>query len=281
MFDREKFYSKLGRSFEPGVLTTVVLAAFEMMKQGKKIISLTGGSYDPPSLPAEEIKRIFADAPREAWEEMLQYGSTTGMLRLKTELAKFMSGAGIEANPGKEIIVTTGSQEAIDLVTRVFIDPGDVLLVARPTYLSALSAFQQMSPDFREIPVDRDGMDTEALEVELKRLRAEDKWAKLLYVIPSFQNPTGTMLTRERRLRVLELAEEHDFLVMEDNPYGYISFEGPMPTPLFTASMSISVVFTLSGILTQRKSPPLGSFHSASSGKPPSIASSMRSLFFL
>jgi 2-aminoadipate transaminase len=232
MFDREKFYSKLGRSFEPGVLTTVVLAAFEMMKQGKKIISLTGGSYDPPSLPAEEIKRIFADAPREAWEEMLQYGSTTGMLRLKTELAKFMSGAGIEANPGKEIIVTTGSQEAIDLVTRVFIDPGDVLLVARPTYLSALSAFQQMSPDFREIPVDRDGMDTEALEAELKRLRAEDKWAKLLYVIPSFQNPTGTMLTRERRLRVLELAEEHDFLVMEDNPYGYISFEGPMPTPL-------------------------------------------------
>jgi 2-aminoadipate transaminase len=232
MFDREKFYSELGRSFKPGVLTTVVLAAFEMMKQGKKIISLTGGSYDPPSLPAEEIKRIFADAPREAWEEMLQYGSTMGMLRLRGELAKFMSGAGIEADPGKEIIVTTGSQEAIDLVTRVFIDPGDVLLVARPTYLSALSAFQQMSPDLREIPVDRDGMDTEALEAELKSLRAEDKWAKLLYVIPSFQNPTGTMLTRERRLRVLELAEEHDFLVMEDNPYGYISFEGPMPTPL-------------------------------------------------
>jgi 2-aminoadipate transaminase len=75
-------------------------------------------------------------------------------------------------------------------------------------------------------------MDTEALEAELKKLRAEDKWAKLLYVIPSFQNPTGTMLTQERRLRVLELAEEHDFLVMEDNPYGYISFEGPMPTPL-------------------------------------------------
>jgi len=113
MVDREKFYSELGRSFKPGVLTTVVLAAFEMMKQGKKIISLTGGSYDPPSLPAEEIKRIFADAPREAWEEMLQYGSTTGMLRLRSELAKFMSGARIEADPGKEIIVTTGSQEAI------------------------------------------------------------------------------------------------------------------------------------------------------------------------
>jgi 2-aminoadipate transaminase len=244
MVDREKFYSELGRSFEPGVLTTVVLAAFEMMKQGKKIISLTGGSYDPPSLPAEEIKRIFADAPREAWEEMLQYGSTTGMLRLRSELAKFMSGARIEADPGKEIIVTTGSQEAIDLVTRVFIDPGDVLLIARPTYLSALSAFQQMRPEFREIPVDKDGMDTEALEAELKRLRAEDKWAKLLYIIPSFQNPTGTMLTRERRLRVLELAEEHDFLVMEDNPYGYISFEGPMPTPLAGLDKHGRVMYT-------------------------------------
>ncbi len=244
MFNRDKFYSELGRSFKPGVLTTVVLAAFEMMKQGKKIISLTGGSYDSPSLPAEEIKRIFMEAPREAWEEMLQYGSTTGMMRLKVELTKFMSGAGIEADPGKEIIVTTGSQEAIDLLTRVFIDPGDVLLVAKPTYLSALSAFQQMNPDFREIPVDKDGMDTEALEAELKRLRAEGKWAKLLYVIPSFQNPTGTMLTRARRLRVLELAEEYDFLVMEDNPYGYISFEGPMPIPLAGLDKHGRVMYT-------------------------------------
>jgi 2-aminoadipate transaminase len=244
MFDHDKFYSRLGRSFKPGVLTTVVLAAFEMMKQGKKMISLTGGSYDPPSLPSSEIKRIFMEAPREAWEEMLQYGNTVGMLRLREELAGFMSEAGIKTNPGKEIIVTTGSQEAIDLVTRVFVDPGDVMLIGKPTYLSALSAFRQMDPEFREVTIDGDGMDTNALEDEMKMLKAEEKKVKLLYIIPSFQNPTSAVMSRERKLRVLELAEEHDFLIFEDNPYGYISFEGPMPTPLAGLDKSGRVMYT-------------------------------------
>ncbi len=244
MFDPERFYSRLGSTFQPGVLTTVVLAAFEMIKQGKKIISLTGGSYDTPSLPSEEIKRIFNEAPPEAWADMLQYGGTTGMLSLRSELAKFMSGAGIKADPKSEIIVTTGSQEAIDLVTRVFIDPGDFIILGRPTYLSALSAFKQMSPEFREVPVDRDGMNIDELEIELRKLRAKGKRAKMLYTIPSFQNPTSTMMTRERRLKALELAEEYDFLVLEDNPYGYISFEGPMPTPLKGLGRSERVMYT-------------------------------------
>lgn len=244
MLDTEKFYSKLGKSFQPGVLTTVVLAAFELMKQGKKIISLTGGSYDPPSLPGAEVCKAFEDATPEAWMEMLQYGNTTGMLSLRGELSRFMAEAEIEADSQSEIIVTTGSQEAIDLVTRVFVDPGDALLIGSPTYLSALSAFKQMNPDFREVPIDKDGMDTDALEAELKELKAEGKEAKLLYIIPSFQNPTSAMLTRERRLRVLELAEEHDFLIFEDNPYGYISFEGPMPTPLAGLDEAGRVMYT-------------------------------------
>ncbi len=244
MLDTEKFYSRLGKSFQPGVLTTVVLAAFELMKQGKKIISLTGGSYDPPSLPGAEICKIFEYATPEAWMEMLQYGNTTGMLSLRGELSRFMAEADIDADPQREIIVTTGSQEAIDLVTRVFVDPGDALLIGRPTYLSALSAFRQMNPEFREVPIDKDGMDTDALEAELKKLKAEGKRAKLLYIIPSFQNPTSAMLTREGRLRVLELAEDHDFLVFEDNPYGYISFEGPMPTPLAGLDESGRVMYT-------------------------------------
>jgi len=244
MLDTEKYYSRLGAKFKPGVLTTVVLAAFELMKQGKKIVSLTGGSYDPKSLPVAEIKRIYAEAPPEAWARMLQYGATNGMGELRGELSRFMAGSKIEADPDKEVIVTTGSQEAIDLVTRVFIDAGDPILIGSPTYLSALSAFKQMNPDFREVPVDSDGMDPEPMEVELKRLRAEGKRAKLLYVIPSFQNPTSSMMTVERRERVLELAEEHDFLVLEDNPYGYISFSGPMPTPLAGMDDSGRVMYT-------------------------------------
>ena len=151
MFDPEKFYSKLGKTFKPSILNTVVLAAFDLAKQGKKFISMTGGSYDVPSMPVEEVKEIFAQAPHEAWTEMLQYGSTTGMSSLKQGLSKFMGEAGIDADPNGGIIVTTGSQEAIDLVTRVFIDPGDIIYVGKPTYLQALSAFRTVNPVFREV----------------------------------------------------------------------------------------------------------------------------------
>jgi 2-aminoadipate transaminase len=141
-------------------------------------------------------------------------------------------------------MVTTGSQEAIDLVTRVFIDPGDTMIIGSPTYLAALSAFEQMSPDFREVPIDADGMNVELLEAELKKLKAEGKEVKLLYVIPSYQNPTSTKLPVERRKTILELAEEYDFIILEDNPYGYISFDEPMPTPLAGMDKSGRVMYT-------------------------------------
>jgi 2-aminoadipate transaminase len=143
-----------------------------------------------------------------------------------------MKGHGINANPFKEIIVTTGSQEALDLVTRIFIEKGDVVVVGAPTYLSALSAFKTNDPDFRTATVDDDGMNPEALEKTIKQVEKEGKHVKLLYVIPSFQNPTSTMMPVERRKKILALAKKYDFLILEDNPYGYISFEGPMPTPI-------------------------------------------------
>ncbi len=232
MVDADKFYSELGKTFEPGIITQVVLAAMDLAKQGKKIIGLTGGMYDPPSLPSEEVSRILAEASVEDWRGMLQYGGTLGSLELREELAKFMAGHGIEADPNGEIIVTTGSQQALDLVARVFFDPGDVIIVGSPTYLSALGSFRQFNPEIRSVVIDEGGMNVEALEAELEKIEAEGKWAKLLYLVPSFQNPTSTMLTVERRKRIVELAEEHDFIILEDNPYGYISFEGEMPTPV-------------------------------------------------
>jgi len=243
MFDVDRFYSKLGETLKPGVLTQVVLAAFELVKQGKKIISLTGGSYDPPSFPVEEIKMIFSEAPAEAWQEMLQYGSNVGSGQLRAELSRFMAEAGIEADPQSEVIVTTGSQQALDLISRLFIDPGDVVVVGSPTYLQALSAFRQFEPEFCIVPVDGDGMDTDALEGELKRLASVGRSPKLLYTVPSFQNPTSTVLSRERRLRMLKLAEEFDFLIVEDNPYGYISYEGAMPTPIKAMDRSGCVLY--------------------------------------
>ena len=230
--DPNKFYSKLGASFKPGVLTTVVLAAEDLKRQGKKIIGLTGGMYDEESFPWREVKQIFNDATEQDWRVMLQYGSTSGLASLKEQLSEFMAGHGIKSDPYKEIMVTTGSQEALDLVTRVFIDQGDIILVGAPTYLSALSAFKTNYPDIRQVALDDNGMNPENLEQVVKKVESEGKHVKLLYVIPSFQNPTSTMMPVERRQKILDIAKKYDFLILEDNPYGYISFEGPMPIPI-------------------------------------------------
>lgn len=228
----EKFYSKLGASFKPGVLTTVVLAAEELARQGKKIIGLTGGMYDELSFPWKEIKSIFNDATEEDWRVMLQYGATAGYRPLREELCTWMKGHGINIDSYTEIMVTSGSQEALDLVARVFFNPGEVVIVGAPTYLSALTAFKTCAPEIREAKLDDDGMDPEALEETIKQVVSEGKEVKLLYIIPSFQNPMSSMLTVERRIKILDLAKKYDFLILEDNPYGYISFEGPMPTPI-------------------------------------------------
>jgi len=243
MLDIDRFYSKLGERLEPGVITRVVLAAFELVKQGKRIISLTGGSYDPPSLPIEPIKEIFSEAPNKVWQEILQYGSNVGSGHLRAELSRFMAGSGVKSDPKSEVIVTTGSQQAIDLLSRLLIDPGDVVVVGAPTYLQALSAFRQYGPEFCIVPIDDGGMEIEVLEAELMRLASEGRTPKLLYTVPSFQNPTSTVLTHERRLRMLELADEYDLLILEDNPYGYISFEGSMPTPIKALDRSGRVIY--------------------------------------
>jgi len=243
MLDVDGFYSKLGGTFKPGVISEVVLAAFELMKQGKKIISLTGGSYDPKSFAFDEIRTIFSEAPTEAWQEMLQYGSNRGSSDLRAELSKFMEKSGIEADADGEVLVTTGSQQALDILSRLFIDQGDVVVVGSPTYLQALSAFKQFGPEFSVVPVDDNGMDTEALETEIKKLEGKGRKPKLIYTVPSFQNPTSVVLSQDRRQRMIELADEYDFLILEDNPYGYISFEGPMPTPIKALDDSGRVIY--------------------------------------
>ncbi len=227
----ERFYSRLGRSLRPGVIARVVLAAFEKARRGEKLISLTGGSYDPESLPVKEVEEIIRDIPPEDWRGILQYGSNLGSGRLRAELAKFSGEAGIEAN-AEEIIVTTGSQQALDLISRIFLDPGDLVIVGEPTYLQALASFRLYGAEIETVPIDEEGMNIDALEEKLESLRAEGRSVKILYTVPSYQNPTGTVMPGPRRRRLLELAEEYDFIIVEDNPYGYISFEGSMPKPI-------------------------------------------------
>lgn len=239
-----KFYSNLGASYKPGVLTTVVLAAEDLKRQGKKIIGLTGGMYDEESFPWREVKEILADATEADWKVMLQYGGTRGYQPLREQLSRWMKGQGMNIDPYTELLITTGSQEALDLVARILLDPGDVIIVGSPTYLSALSAFKTQSPDIREAKLDKDGMVPEALEATIKEVISEDKQVKFLYIIPSFQNPMSSMLSMERRKKIIELAKKYDFLIIEDNPYGYISFEGPMPPPIKSLDDENRVMYT-------------------------------------
>jgi 2-aminoadipate transaminase len=240
----EKYYSKLGASLKPGVLTSVVLAAEDLKRQGKKMIGLTGGMYDEQSFPWIEVKKIYEEATEDDWRVMLQYGSTAGYQILREELAKWMKSHEIIADPYKEMIITTGSQEALDLVTRVFLDPGDVVIVGAPTYLSALGAFKTVNPEIKPVKLDKDGMIPEELERVVNEVKTEGKKLKLVYMIPSYQNPTTTVLSVDRRKKILELAEKCDFLILEDNPYGYISFTGSMPIPLKGLDKSGRVIYT-------------------------------------
>lgn len=243
MVGKDRFFSKLGRSYKPGIITEIVLAAFDMEKKGKKLISLSGGSYDPSSFRIPEIRELIQEIPDDVWREILQYGSNMGYWKLRESLSRFMEDGGIKSDPEGEVLITTGSQQALDLISRVFIDEGDIIGVGSPTYLAALSAFNQFYPQFLTIPVDEIGINLEYLEEHLRELEGRGKSMKILYTVPSFQNPTGAVMPQSNRERLLDLAEEHDFLIVEDNPYGYIVFEGEPPTPIKALDRGDRVIY--------------------------------------
>jgi 2-aminoadipate transaminase len=217
---------------------------------GRDVISLGGGVPDPASFPMEEIKRIVLDVLEERGAAALQYAPTEGLDELRGEIARFMSRRGVRA--GKEnVLVTSGSQEALELIARVFIDPGDPVLSENPTYLGAIQAFAVYGPRMVGVPMDEAGLRVDAMEAALKRLGGEGSRAKLAYLIPTCQNPTGRTMSVERRRAVLELAEEHDFLVVEDDPYSYFYLDGVEPPSLKSVDGGGRVIYvsTVSKIL--------------------------------
>ena len=217
---------------------------------GRDVISLGGGVPDPASFPMEEIKRIILDVLEERGAAALQYAPTEGLDELRGEIAHFMSRRGVRARE-ENVLVTSGSQEALELIARVFIDPGDPVLSENPTYLGAIQAFAVYGPRMVGVPMDEAGLRVDAMEAALKRLGGEGSRAKLAYLIPTCQNPTGRTMSVERRRAVLELAEEHDFLVVEDDPYSYFYLDGVEPPSLKSVDGSGRVIYvsTVSKIL--------------------------------
>lgn len=193
------------------------------------VISFAGGLPAPECFPAEEIglaaERVLA---REAGR-VLQYGPTEGFPPLRDFLADLMRGRGLPVGLGN-LLVTNGSQQALDMIAKLLVDPGDLVVVEDPTYVGALQAFRPYQPTFATLPIDDQGLRVDALE----RLLAEGRRPKFLYTVASFQNPTGVTLSAERRRALIELAARHELPIVEDDPYGELRYSGEAP-PLLAA----------------------------------------------
>jgi len=202
----------------------------ELLKftQMPDIISFAGGLPAPEVFPVREFRESSAFVLAECPERALQYGTTEGFLPLRRYLAEKVQKYGIPAVP-ENILLTNGSQQALDLVGKVFVSPGDTVLTEAPTYLGALQAWNAYEPRFVTVPLDDDGMQVDQLEPILER-----EPVKFIYVLPNFHNPAGTTLPLDRRERLVQLAARHKVFIVEDDPYGELRFEGEDIAPLIS-----------------------------------------------
>src|SRR3954470_14403570 len=197
-----------------------------------EVISLAGGLPDTGAFPKETLAAVMRQGSVEASAEALHYGPTEGLAGAKDCIVEVMAAEGIRADPD-DMIVTAGGQQVIDLVTRALIDPGDVIVAEAPTYPGAVPVFSSYQADVVQIEMDSDGMRVDLMEEALDRLDREGRRPKFIYTVPTFQNPAGVTMSVPRRKRLVEIARERELLVLEDNPYGLLRYEGEPPSPLF------------------------------------------------
>jgi 2-aminoadipate transaminase len=194
------------------------------------VISLAGGLPDTSTFPPELYAKLMAHVAADSTARALQYGPTEGMAATMECIVQVMAEEGTAVGT-EEMIVTTGGQQVIDLVCKTLIDPGDVIVAEAPTYPGAVPTFGAYQADVVQIEMDEEGMPIDELEATLDRLQAENRRPKFIYTIPNFQNPGGVTMSLERRRRLVEIARERELLVLEDNPYGLLRYEGePLPT---------------------------------------------------
>jgi 2-aminoadipate transaminase len=195
-----------------------------------EVISLAGGLPDTSTFAPELYARLMAEVAAESTARALQYGPTEGMAATVGCIVEVMAAEGTPVDPA-DVIVTTGGQQVIDLVCKTLIDPGDVIVAEAPTYPGAVPTFSAYQADVEQIEIDADGMPIDELEATLDRLQSEGRKPKFIYTIPNFQNPGGVTMSLARRRRLVEVARERELLILEDNPYGLLRYEGePLPT---------------------------------------------------
>ena len=196
-----------------------------------EIVSLAGGMPNLSALPMDMMAEVVRELVATNGTEALQYGSGQGHPLLREQICEVMALEGIRANPD-DVVVTTGSQQALDLISRIFIDPGDVVLVEAPSYVGALGTFSQYQASVVHVETDDDGLVPAALIEAIKSIRTSGRKIKFLYLIPNYQNPTGVMLTADRRTEILNICAKEEIFIVEDNPYGLLGFDRPSPNAM-------------------------------------------------
>ncbi len=216
-----------------------------------EVISLAGGLPDTSTFPPQSFAAQMTRIAQESAAEALQYGPTEGFEETKDCILQVMGAEGMMPDH-EDLIVTTGAQQAIDLICKALLDPGDVVICEAPTYPGAVPVFCSYQADVVQIECDAEGMRVEELEGVLEQLTREGRRAKFVYSVPSFQNPAGATMSFERRRLLVELARRHEILVIEDNPYGLLRFGGEPLPPLYQLDGGDFVIYlgTFSKILS-------------------------------
>jgi len=216
-----------------------------------EVISLAGGLPDTSTFPPETFAAVAQRIATESCAKALQYGPTDGLAETKDCIAQVMQAEGMRCDR-EDVVVTTGGQQVIDLVTKTLIDPGDVIVAEAPTYPGAVPTFFSYQADVVQIEMDSDGMRIDLLEQTLDSLEREGRRPKFIYTVPTFQNPAGVTMALDRRRRLVEIAHERELLVLEDNPYGLLRYEGEALPPLRVLDGGVYVMYlgTFSKILS-------------------------------
>ncbi|MCI0486777.1 MAG: PLP-dependent aminotransferase family protein [Blastocatellia bacterium] len=210
----EELFSELGRSMQPNAIRKLT----PLIARGD-IISLAAGAPSVETFALEELSEIAFRVIREQGRSALQYGPTRGQAKLIQAITEIMHARGVERTSPSEIVVTTGSQQGLDLVARVLLDPGDIALVELPSYIGGIIALRNARAELVGVRQDAGGIDIADLIEKIARLRAVGRRVKCVYTIPNFQNPSGVTLASDRRHRLVEVAEEHGLIIIEDDPY--------------------------------------------------------------
>jgi len=207
----------------------------ELLKvtQDPEIISFAGGLPNPQSFPIQDLKGIVQNVLDHYGKIALQYGATHGINELREVIAERSVRESMKGGVTPEnIMITSGSQQALDAVGKIFLNPGDIAMVGLPSYLGGINAFRSYEANLVGIPLDKDGMRVDLLEEKIKELIKQDMSVKFIYAIPTFQNPAGTVMPESRRKKLVDIAHEYNLIIVEDDPYGKLRYDGSAVKPI-------------------------------------------------